>query len=253
MKPILNWPGGKARIVKHLLPLIPPHKCYCEPFAGGLALLFAKPRSPVEVINDFDGDLITFYRCARRHPDELARLIGETICSRRMFFEAIQQPGLTDLERAASFWVKNKDSFGCRMRSFLVCKTPSKGVPNPRSSIATALNNLSARLERVVIENIPYGRVLTNQDSPDTFFFIDPPYIGTDGGIYAQWTVDDLKTLAATIRKLRARWLLTINDHPAARPLFPNFQIRQIESDNRGDNHRIHPPRRLRELIITSP
>jgi DNA adenine methylase len=51
-KPILRWQGSKSRMLKHILPLIPPHVCYCEPFFGGGAVLFAKPRASTEVIND---------------------------------------------------------------------------------------------------------------------------------------------------------------------------------------------------------
>lgn len=44
IKPAVSWPGGKSRLLKHILPLIPKHDCYAEPFAGGLAVLLAKQR-----------------------------------------------------------------------------------------------------------------------------------------------------------------------------------------------------------------
>ena len=44
-KNILRWQGGKSRMLKTLLPLIPPHVCYCEPFFGGGSVLFGKERS----------------------------------------------------------------------------------------------------------------------------------------------------------------------------------------------------------------
>jgi DNA adenine methylase len=44
-KPILRWQGSKTRMLKHILPLITPHVCYCEPFFGGGAVLFAKERA----------------------------------------------------------------------------------------------------------------------------------------------------------------------------------------------------------------
>ena len=58
----IRWYGGKGNFVQHLLPCIPPHKCYAEVFGGGGSLLFAKERSPVEIYNDIDGDVVTFFR-----------------------------------------------------------------------------------------------------------------------------------------------------------------------------------------------
>mgnify|MGYP000216877373 CR=1 FL=1 len=51
MKTPITYYGGKQTLLKYLLPLIPQHKLYCEPFFGGGAVFFAKPKSDVEVIN----------------------------------------------------------------------------------------------------------------------------------------------------------------------------------------------------------
>jgi len=55
------WFGGKGHMVNKLLPLIPKHKIYVEPFGGGANLLIAKEPSPVEVYNDLDSGLVNFF------------------------------------------------------------------------------------------------------------------------------------------------------------------------------------------------
>ena len=61
MKTPITYYGGKQTLLKYLLPLIPQHKLYCEPFFGGGAVFFAKPKSDVEVINDINGEVINFF------------------------------------------------------------------------------------------------------------------------------------------------------------------------------------------------
>lgn len=57
----IRWLGGKGLIVAKLLPLIPPHRIYVEPFGGGANLLLAKEPSLVEVYNDLDSGLVNFF------------------------------------------------------------------------------------------------------------------------------------------------------------------------------------------------
>lgn len=77
------------------MPLIPKHQCYVEPFAGGLAVFLAKPRSQIEVLNDLNGDLVTFYRCVRFHSDTLLTELEFVLNSRQEFKDFADQPGLT--------------------------------------------------------------------------------------------------------------------------------------------------------------
>ena len=55
---------------------------YVEPFAGSLAVLFAKPRARHEIVNDLDGGLVTFFRVLRDRPDDLIRACTLTPFSR---------------------------------------------------------------------------------------------------------------------------------------------------------------------------
>lgn len=64
--PIVPWIGGKRRLADRLLPYFPPHSCYVEPFAGGAAMFFMRPRpAEVEVLNDVNGDLVNLYRVVK--------------------------------------------------------------------------------------------------------------------------------------------------------------------------------------------
>src|SRR4051812_38756618 len=70
MNALFAWPGGKQQLKRQLMAVIPPHKAYVEVFCGSAKLLFAKKPSHWEIINDFNGDLINFFRVVRHRPAE---------------------------------------------------------------------------------------------------------------------------------------------------------------------------------------
>ena len=65
-KPLFVWAGGKNKMLKHYLPLMPTEvKSYCEPFFGGGAMFvyIIKTYNPSRlVINDINDDVMNIYR-----------------------------------------------------------------------------------------------------------------------------------------------------------------------------------------------
>ncbi|MBW7889255.1 MAG: DNA adenine methylase [Bacteroidetes bacterium] len=57
--PIKYW-GGKQQLASKLIALFPRHACYVEPFFGGGAVFFEKPKAKVEIINDVNDNLVGF-------------------------------------------------------------------------------------------------------------------------------------------------------------------------------------------------
>ncbi len=62
MKTPITYYGGKQKLASTIVPLIPEHTLYNEPFAGGAAIMFAKEPSELEVLNDTNKELINFYK-----------------------------------------------------------------------------------------------------------------------------------------------------------------------------------------------
>ncbi|MDR2462304.1 MAG: DNA adenine methylase, partial [Verrucomicrobiales bacterium] len=146
VEPAVRWPGGKSRLLNEILPLIPPHTCYVEPFAGGLAVLLAKAPSPVEVVNDINHDLVNFYRCVRFHPDALQTELEWVLNSREEFNDLRQQAGLTDIQRAARWFFRNKTCFGgVRMTAF---GTSAMSPMSSRAGRMDAIRVLNRRLDK---------------------------------------------------------------------------------------------------------
>ncbi len=218
-------------MLPQLLPLIDHSRTlYCEPFAGGLALLLAKERHRAEVVNDLNGDLVALYRCAQFH---LEALIGEfefILGSRSNLADMKAQPGLTDLQRAARFLAVNRCSFAGNHSTFAVSRT-SPGVSS-RANVVSALRALNARLDRVAVEHLPWQRCVSLYDSPGTLFFLDPPYLAADTHIYRGWREADMEELAAALDGLRGTWLLTVDDSAFNRALFGRHHLTPVTTRN---------------------
>jgi len=245
-RPAVRWPGGKTCLLDSLLPLIPKHEAYVESFAGGLAVLLAKPRSKVEVVNDVESDLVTFYRCVRFHSEVLLTEMEFVLNSREEFNDFRAQPGLTDIQRAARWFVRNKIGFGGKVDSFGFSVTQGH---SSRVNRMESIRQLNVRLDRVTIEHLDWQKCLDLYDRPTTFFFLDPPYTDCGDTNYSAWKESDILLLRQRLDRLRGRWLLTLNDSGPIRSIFHDCQLKAV-SRARGINNRSGKTALYKELII---
>lgn len=228
---LIPWPGGKSRLAAQLFPLFDnTHKTYVEPFAGAAAMLFLRPEpAKCEVLNDVNGDLVNLYRVVQHHLDEFVRQFRWQLVSRDEFARLMKsEPStLTDIQRAARFFYLQKTCFGGKVsgQNFGV----DSGGP-PRINLVRLEEDLSMahlRLARVTIENLAWQACMARYDRPDAFFFCDPPYWKTEGyGV--PFGLDQYQALATTMRGLKGRAMLTINDHPDMRQVFAGFRLKRL-------------------------
>jgi len=247
VKPLLKWPGGKRSLAREILPLIPEHQCYVEAFCGAAAIFLHKPRSTVEVLNDVSGDITGLFRVLQHHPRPFLAELRWVVNSRQNFNDYKRQRGLTDIQRGARFCYLNMLSFGGDSGSYGVQRSSGGGATTNLEHILQRTDALHARLQGVSIENLSWEYCLQLYDAPATFFFLDPPYLGTVQGSYESWKRPQFEALAKALRKLRGRFVLTLNDHPVIRRIFRHWPLKEV-SRPRG----IKAGVQFRELIFTS-
>jgi len=184
----IRWYGGKFSHLNWLLPLLPSCQHFCEPFGGSAAVLLNRDLSPVETYNDIDGDLVTFFRVLRDKPDDLIEKLAVTPFSREEFRRAYEMRGRTDIpdvERARLFFIRAEQvRIGLAQTStagrWAWCKLTSRrgmsGAVSRWLNRIDALWAVSERLRRVQIENRDAIEVILQYDSPETLFYLDPPY-----------------------------------------------------------------------------
>ncbi|MBA4240993.1 MAG: methyltransferase [Sphingobacteriaceae bacterium] len=212
MKTPITYYGGKQNMIKHLLDIIPAHTIYCEPFFGGGALFFAKPKSEVEIINDKNGEVINFFKVVKTKFAELQKEIQGTLHSREHYKKAMvvyEHPDLfTDVKRAWALWVLTNQGFASMIGSWGFGKENSKekSLANKRDDFTRAYAD---RLRMVQIENNDAIKVIQRSDTKDTFIYADPPYIGSDMGHYKGYSEEDYKKLLDALVKVKGKFLLS--------------------------------------------
>ena len=231
VKPIIPYIGGKAKLAKQILPYFPKHKCYAEPFSGGLAMLFAKERSNCEVINDISQDLITLYRVIQNHYKELQKEFDNQIASRKQFDDLKNQDTglLTDIQKASRFLYLQKLCFGgvSHNRSFGTATTGRCRLNGDK--LKDNIKALHERLKTAFIENLDWSVLIEKYDRPHTLFYCDPPYWKTAGyGVPFKWS--EYEKLASYMNSIKGMMIISINDHPDIRELFKDFKIIELQT-----------------------
>lgn len=122
--------GGKYKTMKKIAQYI-PHKnieLYVEPFGGaGWVLLYKDKWAESEVFNDLDGNIVNLFRQVKYHPEELLNELDWLLNSREIFEYFKENPGITDIERAARYLYLVQFSFAGLRNSYNHCIIRDRG------------------------------------------------------------------------------------------------------------------------------
>lgn len=214
MKTPITYYGGKQNLAAEILPLIPPHHIYCEPFFGGGAIFFLKPPSKVEVINDLNSEVINFYRVLKTDFKKLQKEVRTTLHSRELHRRAaliyLNPFMFSPLQRAWAFWCLSSQSFSSIL-------TGGWGYDRMAGSVEKRLKNrraefvkeFSERLEKVQIECADGIRVIESRNTPETFYYVDPPYYNSDKGHYKDYSESQFRDLLDCLQNIKGKFLLS--------------------------------------------
>ncbi len=251
--PLAGYVGGKRILSKMLVPMINtiPHGLYCEPFTGMGGVFFRRTERPaVEVINDRSKDVANFFRIVQRHHQAFLDMLKWQVASRSEFERLPgQNPDtLTDLERAARFLYLQKMTFGGKVtgRSFGI--STSSSAKFDMTKLVPMLEAAHERLNGVYIECLRWQDFLSRWDRPNSLHFVDPPYYGTED-YYGkdQFPRVEFEELAATLRTIKGKFILTLNDVPEIREMFAWAKIEAVGLTYSAGGK----PTEAREVIIT--
>lgn len=221
----IRWFGSKTNLSRHLVRLIPPHRIYVEVFGGSAALLFAKPPAEVEVYNDLDSGLVGFFRVLRdpEKSKELQRLASLTPYSREeyLLYRKTWHLAEDDVERAYKWFVVAQMSFSGffgQAWSF----SPALDRASNWFSYCDKIPEFHRRIRNVQVDQRDFREIIPAYDSPETFFYLDPPYIPDvrrDGSYNHEMAENDHRELVDILLNIRGKAMLSGYKHSLYKPL----------------------------------
>jgi DNA adenine methylase len=231
------WPGGKRNLKNTLLGLIPEHEIYVEVFCGSAKLLFAKDPAPCEIINDRNGDVTNFFRVVKHRAAELAELFDHEVVHAERFRElrGAADPAC-ELQRALRFAYTVWYSYGAKGQHFASSSAKDRLDSNfrmrrPLDNVRRILDVTADRLRNVLIEQRDFADILVRYDAPETFFYLDPPYVAFgSNGVYQPLARERREQLFGLLATRQAKWLMSFDDCAEVRELAKQhgFKVKKV-------------------------
>jgi DNA adenine methylase len=195
-KPIFIWAGGKKKMLKHYLPIMPSTVTnYCEPFFGGGAMfvyVMTKYKPKHSHINDINPDIISIYQSIRDNFAEFSNRLNQLESDyipldkedRKKYYYSLREEHAWDYQK----WNKVVES----ATLYFLMKTGFNGIyqlnknTNGRYGTPPGLVNQKTEVyDRKVLEwwneclqnvTITSGDWSSCTEYTDCFYFLDPPY-----------------------------------------------------------------------------
>jgi DNA adenine methylase len=225
--------GGKFEMSPWIIEHMPPHHVYIDPCGGAANVLLRKERSPVEIYNDLNSDVVNFFRQLRDNKVELLRLIALTPWSREEFeLSLVVNEEDSPLERARKLYIRHNLSIHGGSKAAKSdwkrwSRTGGKGdvcSPWGRHIKLDNLYLIAERLHDVIIENRDWHEVVSMSERPDSLVYLDPPYLAetrTQTNRYEfEWSDDDHREAADFLQDFAGMVIISGYNCPLYKELY---------------------------------
>lgn len=236
-RPALRYHGGKWRLAPWIISFFPEHRIYVEPFGGGASVLIRKPASYLEVYNDINLEIQTFFRVLRERPEDLLKAIQLTPYHRAEYVDA-QAPTADDLETARRVYIQCWQGRGRAgvpepggWRFMSRARESRSGTPVDDWCNDGHLRSIAMRLRHVQFECKSALAVIRSYDGKDVLFYVDPPYVHSTRGdrwMHAyrhEYTDNDHRQLSAVLHQVQAHVIVSGYDCPLYQELFADWRM----------------------------
>ena len=254
---VIPYYGGKYELSKKLIPLLPSHKRYFEPFFGGGSMYFRKPKADWNILNDIDNDLVNLYICVATEFTELTKYIYWFIRSRSMyedfcdFIKNSDEISIPDPLRAAQYFYVIRNAFN---------NIPYNSFSKDtywHTKMVEELKFSREKLNGATIENLDFRKLIPRYDIREgDFLYLDPPYVVADKKKYYRnnFTEElhtEMKELMDYVNTNDGQFMISYDDIPFLRELYKDYHVSTIDTKYLGSNPDVRGDIKP-ELLITN-
>ncbi|HEX7242383.1 MAG TPA: Dam family site-specific DNA-(adenine-N6)-methyltransferase [Longimicrobiaceae bacterium] len=259
--PLLKWPGGKRKLLKHILPLIPtPPNRYFEPFAGSAAV-FLSLRPASAILSDTNAELINCYQQVRDYPEEVILRLATLKADPDTYLEVRAKVPSEEVARAARFIYLTTLSFNGIYRTNLKgdFNVPYGHRPHLHPKEPALIRAISRALSVTELRCVDFASALAEARQGDVVY-LDPPYTVAHGNngflrynakIFSWADQTRLAELSHQLVERGCQVVISNADHPSILALYEKFRVHRIERQSSVAG-RAEGRRRISECIFHS-
>lgn len=239
--------GGKSKLKKKIISIMPQHKVYVEPFIGGGSVFFAKEPAEVNIINDKDKDIANIYGDMKAVGEKMIN--KDFTPSRDKFNRLLKQTSFNNKQdRLYRNLYISLNSFASNRKGYVgekeanVYRTGESGKKYKNTKWKDFLNNNNVR-----IFNTDFKNIIKKYDSPDTLFYLDPPYSKSEtdyavGGVNPQDVYNSLQNI-------KGKFILSYDHSPLIKKIFNKYKFRTVKTVYEASGERQEG---IKEYLITN-
>jgi DNA adenine methylase len=235
--------GGKAHHVKWMDDLFPnKFSTFVEVFggAGWVSVKSAKvQQANTRVYNDFNPLLANVYECFRRDPAAVLTLMEATVKSDPVLYQQYQQElfgqldwsniQLGDVDLAVKYLYLQTQVFAGTPLSttnvaYFTEQKASGKYPSKYDTFKKKLHDtrITDRLQAITgVEQLDCVDLIKKYDSPDTFFYVDPPYYKMEFYYSKDFPREKHRELADTLAHIQGKFALSYYDFDDLKLFYP--------------------------------
>lgn len=242
---ILNRAGNKEEIAHLIIKEFPQHSCYIELFFGAGGLFFNKPKSPWNILNDKDKNVINLWQCVQDNPDLLIEKYLTLPVSEHFMTKDYKNYECEDkYVQAAIFLMRSNCGLYGKGYTLAISKNTNREM---MPKLMETLKRLTKDCIFLCKDYEDAIRTFEKSVPENAFIYADPPYVGTNGAYIESFNKDRLEGLVTHLLGTELKFAISEFDSDEVLNIAKDYDLNVIQIVTRQSIKK-----RSNEILLTN-